>query len=350
MNDEQFLKQLDDSFYKQKNEFYTEYSTKTLEYWKSRDFDKERLIEAEKAAADPSYKVKNIDRAEKKRETILRKDAAFQSKPWKVRGGSKRAQEITNITHKISVTQVIDQTKGRTGHQILQILPNNATKEQIIHVIASMRAAVPKGHPAVFTVHKDIKKHNLHIQGWVSTKEWDLKALAWKERPVGEIGKRVFSYFETEAGFKDYQEKCKVALAEAGLRFEHADDKTLPRVTGSHRYVQVLLKERSKADFISGKVKEGVRSEKVRVILDQIGARARAIEDKIQRKDAKSREAFYSLIEEPQIFVHQSQPTNIQRKKPEEPVPSVTSTASDLLRELEQYQAEAEKRVRLRSR
>lgn len=324
MDDDRFLSQLETLMEQQRTDFYKEFGS-SLDYWKNRDFDAERLVEAEKLAKNPDYKPKNLDRAEKKQQMILRKDEVFCSKPWKVRGGSQRAQEVTNIAYKVSVTQIIDQTKGRTGHQILQILPNNATKQQIIHVLASMRAAVPADTPCVFTVHKDLCKNNLHIQGWVSTKAWDFDLCTWKERQKD--GQRQFSYFESEAGFLDYQQKCKTAMLEAGLKFEHADDKTLPRVTDSHRYVSVLLKERPKADFISGAVKEGVRSEKVRMILDQIGARTRAIEEKKQRKSQE----FYDYFEESTSLFVQPQKQSTQHQQP-----SATSSVDELYAALQE--------------
>lgn len=62
--------------------------------------------------------------------------------------------------------------------------------------------------------------------------------------------------------------------------------------------MQQLLRTRSKIDFISGKVKEGVRSEKVKVICDQIGARAKAIEIKTAMKAKAKADSFYNYIEE----------------------------------------------------
>lgn len=219
MTDDNFLHQLDALYEKQKSEFYTEFSPKTLEYWKNRDFDMERKVEAEKLAADPNYKVKNLDRSEQKRNVIVRKDAAFRSKPWHVRGGSEKAQSITDIAHKISVTQIYDQVQGRTGHQVMQMLPNDANKEQILHVINAMRNAVPKDHAAVFTVHKDINKHNLHIQGWISSKDWDSATGKWKEH-----SRNNQRYFETKAAPKAFHDICQTAMVEANLKFKHADD------------------------------------------------------------------------------------------------------------------------------
>lgn len=283
MNDPTFLRQLDDLYEQQKQEFHRGFPSSAIKYWQSRDFVKEREMEIAKFATDPTYKMKNLDRVEKKRAAIMCKHEVFSSKPWHVRGGSKRAQAVTDIAHKISVTQVYDQTKGRTGHQIQRTLPNGATKEQIIKVLAVMRDSIPSGQPAIFTIHKDVHKQNLHVQGWVSSKRWDEKTASWHERPVTKNGQREFAYFETAAGLHDYRSKVEKAMTDAGLKFPHADDKSLPRVTDTHPFVQVLLKSHPKEDFISGEVKNGIRSEKVRAICDQIGARAKAIIDKLKR-------------------------------------------------------------------
>jgi hypothetical protein len=282
LNDAGFLEQLDNLYEQQKVEFYNEFSPKVVAYWKSRDFAQERLIEAEKHAADPTYKVKNLDRAEAKRNVIVRKDAAFQSKPWTVRGGSKRAQEITNMVHKISTTQIYDEVRGRTGHQILQMLPNNATKEQVVHVIASIRAAMPADHPAVFTIHRDLKSHNLHLQGWISSKDWDSSKGEWRVHSRGDQ-----SYFSTREAPGAIHQVFQTAMAEAGLKFTHADDASLPRITDSHPYVSELLRTRPKEDFVSGKVKDGMTSERARALCDQIGARVKAIDIKTATKAAE---------------------------------------------------------------
>jgi hypothetical protein len=318
MTDTNFLQQLNDSYEQQKVDFYKEFTPKKLEYWKNRDFGKEREVEAAKLAADPKYKMKNLDRAEKERDTILRKDAVFQSKPYHVRGGSKNNQKINNIVHQISATQVLSQTRGRIGHEVLFFLPNDLTRRQITHILNAMRKAIPAGYPAVFTLHKDLLENNLHIQGWISSKEWDSSKGGWKsyqnEKTTGKEFKKNRGYFETEAGFNTFRTKCDEAFQEAGCKFKHADDKSLPRVTGhgkvdrDHPFVQQMLRTQPRQDFISGKVLElvnpaGRNAESLKITLGQIGARAKAIDLKIARQANAKRilrrgKDFFNEIEE----------------------------------------------------
>jgi hypothetical protein len=308
MDDPAFLQQLDQLYEQQKTDFYHEFPPDRLAQWKARDISSERKIEAEKVAADPTYKPKNLDRVAEKRETILRKDKIFQTKPYYIRRTKKdgqtvnrdQAQEVNHLIHKVSATQLAIQTSGRTGHQFLEILPNTATPEQITHIIASIREAIPAGYPALITVHKDVKKNNLHLQGWISSKEWDAAAGTWKKfhndspwdaknkawKNEDAKVKTNRSFLETPAGLNKFCSSVSQAVAETGLKFKHADDKSLPATSiNKHAYTRVLLRTHSKDDFISGKVKEGVKSERVRDECDQIGARAKAIQDK-EKKNA----------------------------------------------------------------
>lgn len=319
MDDPVFLEQLDHLYEQQKSDFYKEFTPSKLAFWKNRDFKIEKRIEAEKMAADPKYKPKDLRRAEAQRNTILRKDKIFQTKPYYIRRTKKngqtvnrdQAQKVNNIIHKISATQLAAQTSGKTGYKFLEILPIHATKEQVIHILSQIRKAIPAGFPALITIHKDLKENNLHLQGWISSKEWE--AGAWKQyhnsaeemidkvrinprtgepvidtRTKKEIVDKIRtnrSYFDSEAGLDTFRLAVAQAVAETGLKFKHAGDKSLPATATRHQYTRTLLRTRSTEDFISGKVKEGVKSQIVRDECDQIGARAKAIQDK-EKKNA----------------------------------------------------------------
>ena len=89
-------------------------------------------------------------------------------------------------------------------------------------------------------------------------------------------------------------------MQEAQLSFKHASDVKIPRVTDSHPFVQRLLQEYPKQAFIDGTIKDlaGVRSERVRQIIDMHGARAKAILEKevLEQKIEQQNEAFVSAV------------------------------------------------------
>lgn len=323
MDDLDFAENVNRLYEQQKTDFYTQFPPSKIEEWKARDITKEREIEVSKVAADPTYKPKNLDRVAEKRETIIRKDMVFQSKPYYIRRSKKNgetvnrdhAQAVNNLVHKISATQLAIQTTGLIGHQILLPLPQGASKEQIIHILASMRKAIPAGYAGVLTVHKDTKQHNLHIQGWLSSKEWDAETGTWKKYQNEAVQHKTNrSHLESEAGFTAFREACDKAIAQTGLKFKHADDKSLPATSHNKAaYTRYLLQTRSKEDFITGKVKDGIRSERVLLECEQIGARARAIDAKIKKQvvvlaAVKRGNAFFKELD------HGRQAESLQKK------------------------------------
>ena len=97
MDDPTFLQQLDQLYERQKTDFYAEFTPTKLEFWKNRDIDKERAIEATKVAENPKYKLKNLDRVEALRETIIRKDNIFQTRPYYIRRTKKNGQTVKGV-------------------------------------------------------------------------------------------------------------------------------------------------------------------------------------------------------------------------------------------------------------
>ena len=296
MDDSRFVAAVNSLYQQQKREFYQEFSVERVKAWR------ERILTEQDSA-----KVHN------NRARILARDDIFKSRARRVPNGTERANSITQLVHRISATQLFENTRGQTGHQFQQLLPNNASAKQILHVLTGIRDAMPADRPAVFTVHKDVKKHNLHIQGWISPRAYDGETGCWKklgshftkeEKAAGKKSRaeshRVVDYFQSREGFLELHATVNRLMSEAQLSFKHAGDHSIPRVTDSHPFVQRLLQEYPKQTFIDGTVKDlaGVRSERVRQIIDMHGARAKAIQEKevLELKIEQQNEAFVSVV------------------------------------------------------
>lgn len=296
MDDPSFVATVNSLYQQQKHEFYQEFSQDRIKSWR------ERVL-----TDQDSQKVHN------NRARILTRDDIFKSRARRVPNGTERANSITQLVHRISATQLFENTRGQTGHQFQQMLPNIASAEQILHVLTGIRDAMPPDRPAVFTVHKDVKKHNLHIQGWISPRAYDPESGCWKklgahftkeEKAAGKKSRaeshREVDYFQSREGFLHLHATVNRLMQEAQLSFKHASDVKIPRVTDSHPFVQRLLQEYPKQAFIDGTIKDlaGVRSERVRQIIDMHGARAKAILEKevLEQKIEQQNEAFVSAV------------------------------------------------------
>jgi len=283
-------------YQQQKREFYTEFSHDRIKSWR------ERVL-----TDQDSQKVYN------NRARILARDDIFKSRARRVPNGTERANTVTQLVHRISATQLFENTRGQTGHQFQQMLPNNASAEQILHVLTGIRDAMPADRPAVFSVHKDTRKHNLHIQGWISPRAYDPESGCWKklgahftkeEKAAGKKSRaeshREVDYFQSREGFIELHSVVNRLMQEAQLSFKHANDHSIPRVTDSHPFVQRLLQEFPQKMFIDGTIMDlaNVRSEKVRQIINMHGARAKAIQEKeaLEHKIEQQNEAFVSAV------------------------------------------------------
>jgi len=296
MDNPAFVASVNSLYQQQKREFYTEFSADRIKAWR------------ERALTDQdSQKVHN------NRARILTRDDIFKSRARRVPNGTERANTITQLVHRISATQLFENTRGQTGHQFQHMLPNNASADQVLHVLTGIRDAMPADRPAVFTVHKDVKKHNLHIQGWISPRAYDPETGCWKklgahftkeEKAAGKKSRaeshREVDYFQSREGFLELHATVNRLMSEAQLSFKHANDNSIPRVSDSHPFVQRLLQEYPKEAFIDGSIKDlaNVRSEKVRHIIDMHGARAKAIQKKeaLELKIEQQNEAFQSAV------------------------------------------------------
>lgn len=320
MDDPAFVAAVNSLYQQQKREFYAEFSADRIKAWR------ERVL-----TDQDSQKVYN------NRARILTRDDIFKSRARKVPNGTERANSITQLVHRISATQLFENTRGQTGHQFQQMLPNNARADQILHVLTGIRDAMPADRPAVFTLHKDTRKHNLHIQGWISPRAYDPETGCWKklgshftkeEKAAGKKSRaeshREVDYFQSREGFLHLHATVNRLMFEAQLSFKHANDHSIPRVTDSHPFVQRLLQEYPKQAFIDGTIKDlaNVRSEKVRHIIDMHGVRAKAIQEKeaLEQKIEQQNEAFVSAVstadEISQLFPAQQQET-VQQQEPQ---------------------------------
>ena len=296
MDDPSFVAAVNSLYQQQKHEFYQEFSQDRIKSWR------ERVL-----TDQDSQKVHN------NRARILTRDDIFKSRARRVPNGTERANSITQLVHRISATQLFENTRGQTGHQFQHMLPNIASAEQILHVLTGIRDAMPPDRPAVFTVHKDTRKHNLHIQGWISPRAYDPETGCWKklgshftkeEKAAGKKSRaeshREVDYFQSREGFLHLHATVNRLMQEAQLSFKHASDVKIPRVTDSHPFVQRLLQEYPKQAFIDGTIKDlaGVRSEQVRRIIDMHGARAKAIQEKevLEQNIEQQQEAFQSVV------------------------------------------------------
>lgn len=344
MDDPVFVASINSLYQQQKREFYAEFSHDRIKAWRERiltDLD--------------SQKVHN------NRARILARDDIFRSKARRVPNGTERANAVTQLVHRISATQLFENTRGQTGHQFQQMLPNNASAEQILHVLKGIRDAMPADRPAVFTVHKDLKKHNLHVQGWISPRAYDPETGDWKklgahfskeEKAAGKKSRaeshREVDYFQSREGFLHLHATVNRLMSEAQLSFKHASDVKIPRVTDSHPFVQRLLQEYPKQAFIDGTIKDlaNVRSEKVRNIIDMHGERAKAIQEKeaLEHKIEQQNEAFVSALSSAEevatLFPVQQQerqsPVQIDQVSPPSTSISAISGSSELQQHLKQ--------------
>ena len=158
-----------------------------------------------------------------------------------------------------------------------------------------------------------MKKHNLHIQGWISPRAYNPETGCWKklgahfsaeEKAAGKKSRaeshREVDCFQSREGFLELHATVNRLMFEAQLSFKHASDHSLPRVTDSHPFVQRLLQEYPKQAFIDGSIIDlaGVRSERVRQIIDMHGTRAKAIQAKevLEQKIEHQNEAFQSAV------------------------------------------------------
>lgn len=227
MDDSRFISAVNSLYQQQKREFYAEFSTDRIKSWR------ERVLTDQYSA-----KVHN------NKSRILTRDDIFKSRARKVPNGTDRANAITQLVHRISATQLFENTRGQTGHQFQHMLPNNARADQILHVLTGIRDAMPADRPAVFTVHKDVKKHNLHIQGWISPRAYDPETGCWKklgshftkeEKAAGKKSRaeshREVDYFQSREGFLQLHATVNRLMSEAQLSFKHASDHSIPRVT-----------------------------------------------------------------------------------------------------------------------
>lgn len=349
MDDPAFVAAVNSLYQQQKREFYAEFSADRIKSWR------ERVLTEQDSA-----KVHN------NRARILARDDIFKSRARRVPNGTERANTVTQLVHRISATQLFENTRGQTGHQFQQMLPNNASAEQILHVLTGIRDAMPDDRPAVFSVHKDTRKHNLHIQGWISPRAYDPESGCWKklgahfskeEKAAGKKSRaeshREVDYFQSREGFLHLHATVNRLMSEAQLSFKHASDHTLPRVTDSHPFVQRLLQEYPKEVFVDGTIKDlaGVRSERVRQIIDMHGARAKAIQKKevLEQQIEHQNEAFVSAVssaEEVAILfpVQHLQPVQPQeqqsseqiKQQPSPPAASISaiSSSSELRQQL----------------
>lgn len=319
MDDPAFVAAVNSLYQQQKREFYAEFSADRIKSWR------ERVLTEQDSA-----KVHN------NRARILARDDIFKSRARRVPNGTERANAVTQLVHRISATQLFENTRGQTGHQFQQMLPNNASAEQILHVLTGIRDAMPADRPAVFSVHKDTRKHNLHIQGWISPRAYDPETGCWKklgshftkeEKAAGKKSRaeshREVDYFQSREGFLHLHATVNRLMQEAQLSFKHASDVKIPRVTDSHPFVQRLLQEFSKEAFIDGSIKDlaDVRSERVRNIIDMHGARAKAIQEKeaLEHQIEQQNEAFVSAVstvdEISQLFPVQHQESVQQQER-----------------------------------
>lgn len=320
MDDQAFVAALNSLYQKQKRDFYQEFSADRIKAWR------ERVL-----TDQDSQKVHN------NRARILTRDDIFKSRARRVPNGTERANAVTQLVHRISATQLFENTRGQTGHQFQQMLPNNASADQVLHVLTGIRDAMPADRPAVFTVHKDVKKHNLHIQGWISPRAYDPETSCWKklgshftkeEKAAGKKSRaeshREVDYFQSREGFLELHATVNRLMSEAQLSFKHANDHSIPRVTDSHPFVQRLLQEYPKQAFIDGTIKDlaNVRSEKVRHIIDMHSARAKVIQEKeaLEQQIKQQNKVFVSAVstadEISQLFPVQQQ-DSVQQQEPQ---------------------------------
>ena len=334
MDDPRFIASVNSLYQQQKREFYQEFSADRIKAWR------ERVL-----TDHDSQKVHN------NRARILTRDDIFKSRARRVPNGTERANSITQLVHRISATQLFENTRGQTGHQFQQMLPNIASAEQILHVLTGIRDAMPPDRPAVFTLHKDTRKHNLHIQGWISPRAYDPETGCWKklgshftreEKAAGKKSRaeshREVDYFQSREGFLELHATVNRLVSEAQLSFKHASDHTLPRVTDSHPFVQRLLQEYPKQTFSDGTVKDlaGVRSERVRQIIDMHGARAKAIQEKeaLEHQIEQQNEAFVSAVstadEISQLFPAQQESVQQQEQQSPEQIEQQSLPAASI--------------------
>ena len=341
MDDPSFVAAVNSIYHQQKREFYQEFSADRIRAWR------ERVL-----TDHDSAKVHN------NRARILTRDDIFKSRARRVPNGTERANSITQLVHRISATQLFENTRGQTGHQFQHMLPNIASAEQILHVLTGIRDAMPPDRPAVFTVHKDTRKHNLHIQGWISPRAYDPETGCWKklgahfskeEKAAGKKSRaeshREVDYFQSREGFIELHSVVNRLMQEAQLSFKHASDHSIPRVTDSHPFVQRLLQEYPKEKFIDGTVADiaGVRSERVRNIIDMHGARAKAIQAKeaLEQKIEQQNEAFQSAVstadEIASLFPVQHQEQQASKQIDQVSPPSTSISAISGSSELQQH-------------
>jgi hypothetical protein len=334
MDDPSFVATVNSLYQQQKREFYQEFSADRIKSWR------ERVLTDRDSA-----KVHN------NRARILTRDDIFKSRARRVPSGTERANAVTQLVHRISATQLFENTRGQTGHQFQQMLPNIASAEQILHVLTGIRDAMPADRPAVFTLHKDTRKHNLHIQGWISPRAYDPESGCWKklgahftkeEKAAGKKSRaeshREVDYFQSREGFLHLHATVNRLMQEAQLSFKHASDVKIPRVTDSHPFVQRLLQEYPKQAFIDGTIKDlaGVRSERVRQIIDMHGARAKAIQEKetLELKIEQQDEAFRAVVstadEIASLFPLQQEYAEQQEQQAPEQIEHASSVATSI--------------------
>lgn len=347
MDDSRFITAVNSLYQQQKRDFYQEFSADRIKSWR------ERVLTDQDSA-----KVHN------NRGRILTRDNIFKSRARRVPNGTERANAVTQLVHRISATQLFENTRGQTGHQFQHMLPNTARADQVLHVLTGIRDAMPADRPAVFTVHKDTKKHNLHIQGWISPRAYDPETCCWKklgahftkeEKAAGmklrAESQREVDFFQSREGFLELHATVNRLMSEAQLSFKHASDHSIPRVTDSHPFVQRLLQEFPKQTFIDGTIKDlaNVRSERVRHIIDMHGARAKAIQEKevLEQRIEQQNKAFVSAVstvdEISQLFPvrqesvqQQEQPASEQIEQQSLPAASISavSGSSELKQQL----------------
>ncbi len=189
----------------------------------------------------------------------------------------RRTEDHTRVqetVHAISVTQRFHQTAGlSSGKDFIEPFPKSVLTdpdgaEKIKKAVLAVRDCFPPNLPLVLTVHFDKQGNNPHIQGWVSSKSWNLEKGCW-DKP--------HELVDTPAGLAKLWVSVEQAVHSAtGSSFNRVkeDDPLRPVRTVFHPKTSFFVQQYSRTELLKGDFlaheQHSVAKEAARQLVEQL--------------------------------------------------------------------------------
>ena len=181
MTDPRFEKAIEDLRTRQIDEFHSTVSSKSLEFWRTREIaeDDPKMNDKER---------KTLDRLRRQKHRILAQEANINDAgPVGTPRNVASHKRIHKLVHDLMLSQKYNLTGGETAGKMVQyqlplsVLKGADSEQKLVAAIKAIRDTFPPNIPLVLSIHfdKDPEKPNPHIHGWFHDREFDLEKGEW---------------------------------------------------------------------------------------------------------------------------------------------------------------------------